>query len=270
MHTHLKWPAGLLVLAFLFACSTVPITNRKQMSLLPESDLISLSLTEYQSFLKKNPPLPVSNAQAAMVRDVGNNIKGAVTRYMTQHKMGARIAGYKWEFNLVNDKTVNAWCMPGGKVVVYTGLLEVTQNQEALAVVMGHEIAHAVARHGNERMSQALLTQLGGVALTVALQSKSQETQALFQTAYGVGATVGLMLPYSRMHETEADKLGLIFAAMAGYDPREAPKFWQRMAAKGGNKPPQILSSHPSDEKRVKDLNAFMPQALKYYKKKKS
>lgn len=270
MNKHLNWPLAFIASAFLFACSTVPITNRKQMSLLPESDLISLSLTEYQSFLKKNPPLPASNAQAAMVREVGNNIKVSVTRYMTQHKMASRISGYKWEFNLVDDKTVNAWCMPGGKVVVYTGLLEVTQNKEALAVVMGHEIAHAVARHGNERMSQALLTQLGGVALSVALQNKSQETQALFQTAYGVGATIGLMLPYSRMHETEADKLGLIFAAMAGYDPREAPKFWQRMAAKGGGKPPQLLSSHPSDEKRVKDLNAFMPQALKYYQKKKS
>jgi predicted Zn-dependent protease len=134
---------------------------------------------------------------------------------------------------------------------------------------MGHEIAHAVARHGNERMSQQMMAQMGGVALGVALQNKSAETQAIFNTAYGVGATVGMMLPYSRLHETEADKLGLVFAAMAGYDPREAPKFWQRMAAaSGGNKPPEILSTHPSDQTRISDLNKFMPEAMKYYKPK--
>jgi predicted Zn-dependent protease len=156
--------------------------------------------------------------------------------------------------------------MPGGKVVVYSGLLKVTQNETALAVVMGHEIAHAVARHGNERMSQQMAAQMGGLALNVALSTKSAETQALFNTAYGAGTNVGVLLPFSRIHESEADKLGLIFAAMAGYDPKEAPKFWKRMSAVGGAKPPALLSTHPSDEKRIKDLNAFMGEALKYYK----
>ncbi|CAN5504371.1 M48 family metallopeptidase [soil metagenome] len=256
----------LLVLVFICSCSKVPYTNRKQVSLIPESELVSLSLTEYKSFLSKNPPVAVGNPDANMVKRVGSKIQAAVVKFLTQKKLSDRIQGYKWEFNLVDDKTVNAWCMPGGKVVVYSGLLAVTQNETALAIVMGHEIAHAVARHGNERMSQQMVTQLGGTALSVALQNKSAETQAIFNTAYGVGSTVGLILPYSRLHESEADKLGLVFAAMAGYDPREAPKFWKRMAQSGGSKPPEILSTHPSDEKRVADLNKFMPEALKYYK----
>ncbi len=259
----------ILVTALVLACSKVPITNRKQVSLMPEGELITLSLTEYQKFLKENPPMPSTDQKSIMVKQIGNRIQQSVTKYMSQNKMSKRLEGYKWEFNLVNDKTVNAWCMPGGKVVVYTGLLDITQNEAALAIVMGHEIAHAVARHGNERMSQQMMAQMGGVALGVALQNKSAETQAIFNTAYGVGATVGMMLPYSRLHETEADKLGLVFAAMAGYDPREAPKFWQRMAAaSGGNKPPEILSTHPSDQTRISDLNKFMPEALKYYKPK--
>ena len=156
--------------------------------------------------------------------------------------------------------------MPGGKVVVYSGLLPVTQNETSLAIVMGHEIAHAVARHGNERMSQQMVAQLGGMALDVALSQKSEQTRAIFNTAYGAGTTVGVLLPFSRLQESEADKLGLIFAAMAGYDPREAPKFWQRMSQQGGNKPPELLSTHPSDQNRIKDLQDFMPQAMKYYK----
>lgn len=255
-------------LAIILSCAKVPITNRKQVSLIPEGELISLSLSEYSSFLKKNPALPSTDPNALMVKRVGNKIQQAVTSFMAQNKLSNRLDGYKWEFNLVNDKTVNAWCMPGGKVLVYSGLLDVTQNEPALAIVMGHEIAHAVARHGNERMSQQLMAQAGGVALDVALQNKNAETRAIFQSAYGIGANVGVMLPYSRLHETEADKLGLIFAAMAGYDPREAPKFWQRMAKIGGAKPPEILSTHPSDESRIKELNKFMPQALKYYKPK--
>lgn len=250
------------------ACAKVPLTGRRQVNLLPESELIGMSLTEYKDFLSKNPPTASSNNDAAMVKHVGSKIESAVTKYMAKNKLSSRLAGYKWEYNLVNDPTVNAWCMPGGKVVVYAGLLGVTQNETALAIVMGHEIAHAVARHGNERMSQGMVTQLGGMALNVALQTKSAQTQTIFNTAYGVGTQLAVMLPYSRLHESEADKLGLIFAAMAGYDPQEAPKFWKRMSSQGGPKPPQILSTHPSDSKRVKDLEAFMPEAMKYYKKK--
>lgn len=248
------------------SCSKVPLTNRKQVNLLPESELMAMALTEYRSFLNENPAAPSSDANAAMVKSVGEKIRTAVTSYMSKNKMSDRIAGYKWEFNLVNDPQVNAWCMPGGKVVVYSGILPVTQNEAGLAVVMGHEIAHAIARHGNERMSQQMVAQMGGVALGVALQNKPQQTQALFNTAYGVGTTVGVLLPYSRLQESEADKLGLIFSAMAGYDPREAPKFWQRMAAKGGGSPPEFLSTHPSNDTRIKDINKFMPEALKHYK----
>jgi predicted Zn-dependent protease len=238
------------------------------MNLLPESQMISMSLTSYNEFLQQNPPVS-NSSDAQMVKNIGARIQSGVTNYMTQNKMGDRISGYKWEFNLVNSKEINAWCMPGGKVVVYSGILPVTQNENGLAIVMGHEIAHAVARHGNERMSQMMVQQLGGVALDVALAEKSAQTRAIFNTAYGVGSTVGVMLPYSRLQETEADKLGLIFAANAGYDPREAPKFWQRMAAQSsGGKPPELLSTHPSDAKRIKDLQTFMPEAMKYYKPK--
>lgn len=237
------------------------------MKLLPESELISLSLTEYQSFLKTHPPLPSTDPRAQMVKRSGTKIQQAVVEFMRKQKLSKRIQGYKWEFNLVDDKTINAWCMPGGKVVVYTGLLDVTKNEEALAIVMGHEIAHAIARHGNERMSQQMVAQAGGLVLSVALQNQNNQTRALFQQAYGIGVGVGVLLPFSRLHETEADKLGLIFAAMAGYDPREAPEFWKRMAAKGNGNTPAFLSTHPSDEKRIKDLNAYMPEALKYYKK---
>lgn len=257
----------LAAFTFLMACSKVPISNRKQMNLLPESELVAMSLTEYRSFLSQNPPASATDPNAQMVKRVGQNIQNAVITYMNQHKMGDRVKGYKWEFNLVNDDQVNAWCMPGGKVVVYSGLLKVTQTEPALAVVMGHEIAHAIARHGNERMSQQLLAQAGGVALNVAVANKTPQAQQAFMTAYGVGTTVGVLLPYSRLQETEADELGLIFSAMAGYDPREAPAFWQRMSKVGGASPPELLSTHPSDQTRINNLNKFMPKALKYYKK---
>ena len=252
------------IILFLSACSKVPITNRKQMNLLPESEMLSMSLTEYQTFLKQNPPVN-GTPEAQMVKNCGLKIQNAVVQYMNQNKMGNKIAGYKWEFNLVNSKEINAWCMPGGKVVVYSGLLPVTRDENGLAIVMGHEIGHAIARHGNERMSQGLLAQLGGVDLDVALSQKSQETRSIFLTSYGVGSSLGV-LAFSRTQETEADKLGLIFAAMAGYDPRKAVEFWQRMSAKGGGKPPELLSTHPNDQRRIKDIQAFMPQAMKYYK----
>ena len=249
----------------LSACSKVPITKRNQMNILPESEMISLSLTNYRDFLKQHPPV-MTGMEASMVKNVGAKIQTAVAQYMGRNKMGDRLKGYQWEFNLVNSDEVNAWCMPGGKVVVYSGLLKVTQDEASLAVVMGHEIAHAIARHGNERMSQALLTTAGGMALDVALSQKPEQTRALVLGAYGVASTVGVMLPYSRLHETEADKLGLIFAAMAGYDPNVAVAFWQRMSSKGGAKPPELLSTHPSDQTRIKNLREFMPEAMKYYK----
>jgi len=251
------------------ACSRVPITNRKQLNLLSESTMIGMALTSYSDFLKTNPPLPASNPEAEMVNRVGMRVSNAVTEYMKINKMADRLKGYKWEFNTVNSKEMNAWCMPGGKIVVYTGLLPVTQNEAGLAFVMGHEIAHAIARHGNERMSQMLVMAMGEIALEVALADKPQQTRELFMTAYGVGTTVGGILPFSRLHESEADKMGLIFMAMAGYHPSEAVELWQRFAkATGGSKMPEFLSTHPSDQTRIHDLKAYLPKALKYYQPK--
>jgi predicted Zn-dependent protease len=260
----------ITIVAFIFllsACSKVPITKRKQMHLLPESTMISLSLTEYRSFLKQHPAA-TSGAEAQMVKNVGAKIQSAVTRYMNQNGYADRIKGYQWEFNLVNSPDVNAWCMPGGKVVVYSGLLPLTQDETGIAIVMGHEIAHAVAQHGNERMSQMLLAATGGIVLDVALSQKSAQTRNIFLASYGIGSTLGI-LAYSRTHETEADKLGIVFAAMAGYDPQLSIPFWQRMSQKGGAKPPEFLSTHPSDQTRINNLKKFMPEAMKYYSGKK-
>jgi predicted Zn-dependent protease len=242
------------------------------MNLLSESEMISMSLTSYKEFLQQNPPV-TGSADAAMVKNVGIKIQNSVTQYMRKNKMSDRIKNYKWEYNLVNSKEVNAWCMPGGKVVVYSGLLPITQNDQGLAIVMGHEIAHAIARHGNERMSQALLASAGGMALDLYMSQKPEATRNLFMGLYGLGATGGI-LAYSRKQETEADKLGLVFAAMAGYDPRTAISFWQRMAQKSGSGNTggidyyikKYTSTHPPDDVRIKDLQAFMPEAMKYYK----
>ena len=246
------------------SCSTVPITGRQQLSLLPESELIAMSITSYDQFLNENK-LSGNQHQVEMVNRVGNKIAKAVVEYMNQNGLGDRVKNYNWEFNLVDEDVPNAWCMPGGKVVVYTGILPITQDEGGLAVVMGHEIAHAIARHGNERMSQAMLIQTGGLALAAAIDEKPEETRGLFMMAYGVGTSVGVSLPYSRAHETEADKLGLIFMAMAGYDPGQAVGFWERMSHAGGQKPPEFLSTHPSDQTRIADLQAFMPEAMQYY-----
>jgi predicted Zn-dependent protease len=259
---------GFLLLAgvvALGACSKVPITGRRQLSLVGEGEIMAMANTEYVDFLQKNKPMPASDANVERVRTIGNRLAQAATKFLNENKAGDRVAGFQWEFNVVNDPTVNAWCMPGGKVVVYTGIIPVAQNDEGLAVVMGHEIAHAIARHGNERMSQGMAVQGAGMTLEVLTQQKPSLAGDLFLQSFGIGSQLG-MLAYSRKHETEADKMGLVFMAMAGYDPREAPKFWERMSAGGGQAPPQILSTHPSDATRVSALNAYMPEALKYYK----
>ncbi len=257
----------LIMSAFiLVSCSTVPITGRKQLSLIPESQMLSMSFSQYDQFLKDNKE---SNdpQKTVLVKRVGERIASAVEKYLTDHNMADEVKNYKWEFHLIESKEVNAWCMPGGKVVVYTGILPITQDENGLAVVLGHEISHAVAKHGDERMSQALITQLGGVALQEALKSKPQETQQIFLAAYGVGAQVGVLLPFSRTQESEADHLGLIFMAMAGYDPHGAITFWERMMNENtGSKPPEFLSDHPADQTRINDIKAEIPEAMKYYK----
>ncbi len=258
----------LFAVILLAACTRVPITNRKQNNLVSETELRQMSDVEYKKFLSANK-LSTDTKQTEMVKRVGNNIATNITSFFKTYKNGKYyndIASYKWEFNLVDDKTVNAWCMPGGKVVVYTGLLPVTQNENALAVVMGHEIAHAIAHHGNERMSQQMKAQALGTVVSVAASGSPQATQDIYNIAFGITANLSLS-KYSRKHETEADKLGLVFMALAGYNPNEAIPFWERMSKmSGGNKPPEILSTHPSDATRIKDLKAWMPEAMKYYK----
>jgi predicted Zn-dependent protease len=258
-------PVLLFFVVFMLACSKVPITGRKQLHLLPESQLIGMSVQQYAAFLSTNKKVDATNSDAQMVARVGKKIANAVEEFLAKDGSSKRVKGFNWEFNLVDDNTVNAWCMPGGKVVVYTGIMDVAQDEAGLAVVMGHEIAHAIARHGNERMSQQLAIQAGGMSLSVLTSTQPELAQGLFQQAYGLGSNLGI-LAYSRSHETESDKLGLVFMALAGYDPREAPEFWKRMASLGGQKPPEMLSTHPSDETRIADLNAFMTEALKYYK----
>lgn len=258
--------SSLLVSILFFSCHKNAVTGKRAFTLLPESEMMAMSFTEYDKFLSEHPPLPANDDRVIMVKRCGLRIQKAVEQFYAEKKATDDLKGFQWEFNVVNDNAVNAWCMPGGKVVVYTGLLPVTQDEQSLAIVMGHEIAHAIARHGNQRMSEGLLVQFGGVALSVALSQKPALTQQLFLQAYGIGTGLG-SLKYSRSHESEADKMGLIFAAIAGYNPEVAVSFWERMAASSSSqKPPELLSTHPSDATRIKDLKAFMPEAKKYYK----
>ncbi|MEO6358874.1 MAG: M48 family metallopeptidase [Ferruginibacter sp.] len=251
--------ATLLYCIVFTACKTVPVTGRKQLNLVPNSMIQALAFSEYDSVVKASPTLMQTDDRAQMVTRVGSRIQLAVETYLQQNNMSKEVKNFKWEFNTINQNIVNAWCMPGGKVVVYTGLLPITQNETALAVVMGHEIAHAIARHGNERMSEGLLINLGGLVLEEALKNKKQQTQLLFLGLYVVGSNLALALPNSRMQESEADKLGLIFMSMAGYNPEEAIPFWQRMASVSTNKTPEFLSTHPSDATRIKKLSALIP-----------
>lgn len=256
----------IMLLITTVACSVVPFSNRKRINIVPDEMMLNMSFTNYNDFLSQNPPLPLTNSNVKMVKDVGNKLSTAVVSFMNQKGKGSEIKGFNWDFNLVNNKEVNAWCMPGGKVVIYTGLLPISKDADGLAVVMGHEIAHAVAKHGSERMSQQLLIQLGGMSLSAALENKPEATKNIFLTVFGVGSTLGT-LAYSREHEYEADKLGLFFMAMAGYDPNKAVSFWERMSQMGGSSVPEFLSTHPSDTKRIAEMRKNLPEALKYYKK---
>ena len=254
----------------LIGCATVPITGRKQLSLVPDSELLPMSFSQYEQLIRESK-LSDNPQQVKMVRSVGTRIAAATNCFLKQNGMGDQVKKFQWEFNLIDaDSIVNAFCMPGGKVAVYTGILPVTQDETGLAVVLGHEIAHAVANHGGERMSQGLVTELGGMGLSVALQQKPQQTQMLAMAAFGVGAQVGFLLPYSRLHESEADHIGLILMAMAGYDPREAVSFWERMSRIGGAAPPEFLSTHPSDRTRIENIQKEIPEAMKYYEEAKN
>ena len=255
----------IIVILFLsLSCTTVPITGRQQFSILPNSVMISMSLQQYNEFLKNNK-ISSNQEQTQMVKKVGRKIQMAVEQYFTDKNMSYALKDYKWEFNLIESEGKNAWAMPGGKVVVYEGILPITKDEAGLAVVMGHEIAHAIAKHGNERMSQGLIAQMGGMALSKALEEKPGKTRQLWMTVFGVGAQFGVMLPFSRLQETEADHLGLIFMAIAGYDPDEAVEVWKRMAQmKEGQTPPKFLSTHPSNETRIRKIKETIPKAKQY------
>jgi len=263
----------LLVVAAAIGCQRVPLTGRKQLLLISNAELLPLSFSEYKGVLDTSRVVGSGN-DAQMIQRVGNRLKDAMESYLKANNYGSRVEGFQWEFHLIQSPQVNAWCMPGGKVAFYTGILPYTQNEAGVATVMGHEISHALAGHGNERMSEGLLAngliQGGQAALGVVAQSRPQQTSALLLQAAGLvlpaAYQVGRALPHSRTQESEADKLGLIFMAMAGYNPSEAVPFWTRMAkAGGGKKPPEFLSTHPSDSRRIRDIQSQLPDAMKYY-----
>ena len=254
----------LVVAVFLFSeCSTVPITGRKRVNFVSDAQVLPASFAQYKGFLEENK-LSNNRTMTNQVKNVGKNISAAVDRFMRANNMIAEANSYKWEFNLIEDKTVNAWCMPGGKVVFYTGIMPICDNENGVAAVMGHEVAHAFAKHGQERMSQGQLQQIGGLAVALGTSGKNAKTQQIWNTAFGIGSGLG-MLKFSRVHEQEADRLGLVFMIMAGYEGAEAAEVWVRMSQKsGGGSSPEILSTHPSNASRIQDLRSYLPTAKKY------
>ncbi len=259
-----------ILIGTIISCQRVPLTGRKQIvGLVSGQEMMAMSFAQYKGFLDTSKVVSVNNSQSKMVERVGERIKKSVENYLIQNNLGQLLDGYNWEFRTVDSKELNAWCMPGGKVVFYTGILPICKSEDGIAVVMGHEVAHAIAEHGRERMSRAMLaqgiTQVGAVAIGVS--TGNQQMMELGAQVLGIGTQLGGVLPNSRKQESEADKLGLIFMAMAGYNPNEAVAFWQRMAEAGKNsqKPPQILSTHPTDETRIADMKKNMDKAMKYY-----
>jgi predicted Zn-dependent protease len=258
---------SLAIVVLCYACASVAVTGRKQLSLVPNDQIIGMSKEQYAQVLKENQ-MSSNQQQVEMVKRVGTKIQKAVEAYMAEKGKSDELKDFAWEFNLIqDDKTVNAWCMPGGKVAFYTAIMPICADENGVAVVMGHEVAHAIANHGAERMSQQMAAQMGLNVLGTALGQNPTQTKDLFMQAVGMGTNIG-MLKFSRAHESEADHMGLIFMAMAGYDPNGAPKFWERMSAgSGGQQPPEFMSTHPSHETRIKDLQNWTPEAMKYYKK---
>ena len=255
----------LLLVILLASCGSVPFTGRRQLQLVSNDEVIALSLQQYKEFMR-NAPVERGTEDAKMVARVGSRLANAVETFYKSNGYESELSNYAWEFNLVADKSVNAFAMPGGKVVVYSGLLPVTQTEDALAVVIGHEIAHVIAQHSNERISQQVALQYGG-AIAGGLLGNSETAQQIGNTVFGIGAQYGVMMPYARKQELESDEIGVIIMAIAGYDPRVAIPFWQRMAqASSGAQVPEVLSTHPADNRRIDRLNEIMPTALQYYK----
>ncbi|MGH2665387.1 M48 family metallopeptidase [Flavobacterium sp.] len=248
------------ILALVYSCATNPFTGKKTMALVPDSEIFPSAFQQYGQFLAENKVI-TGTKDAKRVETVANKIKVAAERWLTANGNASYLANYQWEYKLVDSKEVNAWCMPGGKIVVYTGILPICKDDAGLAAVLGHEVSHALANHGQQRMSAGLLQQLGGVGVAAATGNKSPQTQQMIMQAYGVGSQVGVMLPFSRDHESEADMIGLTLMGIAGYNPENAVFLWERMSAQGGEAPAEILSTHPSNETRIANLKKLLPQA---------
>ncbi|MFA5035265.1 MAG: M48 family metallopeptidase [Candidatus Margulisiibacteriota bacterium] len=260
-----------LLLFFLFAglfltgCGRVPLTDRKQLILVSDADVDSLGLQQYTEVLSKSKLIIGTVDQQRVIR-VGNRLSAAVEDFVRNNGISSSGTGYKWEFALIDDPTTNAFCLPGGKIAVYSGILPVTQDDAGLAVVLSHEIAHALAKHSAERISQILLVQYGGAQLSDAIKNNPEETRKNIMLAFGIGANVGVLLPYSRVQESEADRIGLALMAYAGYEPNQAVNFWTRMEKLEGARQPELLSTHPLSSTRINDLKAEIPEAMKYYR----
>lgn len=256
-----KIPIVLSFFLLVMACKTNPFTGEKNLNFYPNSQIFPAAFQQYNQILAENNVV-TGTSEARLIKKVGNEIATAAERYLNANGYQGYLDDYKWEFNLIKDDQVNAWAMPGGKIAFYTGILPIAQDEAGVAAIMAHEVAHALADHGAQRMSAAQLQQLGAVAGSIALSGKSQETQQIFNTAYGLGTTVGVMLPFSRSHETEADRIGLTLMAIAGYDPMEAADLWRRMKANaGGQAPPEFLSTHPSSDTRIRNIEKWAAQA---------
>ncbi len=253
-----------IVLSFFLmvaACKTNPFTGEKNLNFYPNSQIFPASFQQYNQVLSENE-IVTGTAESRMIKNVGQKIATASKRFLDANGYQGYLDDYKWEFSLIKDDQVNAWAMPGGKIAFYTGIMPIAKNETGVAAIMAHEVAHALADHGAQRMSAAQLQQLGAVAGNVALSGKSDETRQIFNTAYGLGSTVGVMLPFSRSHESEADRIGLTLMAMAGYDPMAAADLWRRMQAQsGGQSPPEFLSTHPSSETRIRNIERWAPEA---------
>lgn len=254
-----KFLSVLLLGSLVVACSTNPFTGKQTLALVPNSQILPMAFQQYDQFLSENKVIS-NTANAKMVTNVGQKIAAAAERYLNANGYAGYLTDYRWEYHLVDSKEVNAWCMPGGKIVVYSGILPITKDEAGLAAVMGHEVAHALANHGQQRMSADQLQQLGAVGVGVA--TANSKNANIFNTAYGLGSNLGVMLPFSRSHETEADHIGLVLMAIAGYDPAVSAELWQRMQAQeNGNTPPEFLSTHPSSATRIQNIQAWVPEA---------
>jgi predicted Zn-dependent protease len=258
---------SVFLIALSVSCAKNPFTGKNTLALVPNSEILPSAFAQYSTFLKENKVLTATN-DAKRAEQIGIKIKNAAEKWLNANGYKDYLKDYQWEYKLVENKEVNAWCMPGGKIVVYSGILPITKDDAGLATVMGHEVAHALANHGQQRMSAGMLQQLGAVGTTAALGNTSAETQQIAMTAYGAVTQFGGMLPFSRSHESEADKIGLTLMAIAGYNPDTAISFWQRMsAASGGQKPAEFMSTHPSDATRIANLKSLIPEAKATAKK---